>query len=82
MTDRLTESDRAANIVRLVGIVQRMVEESGDAAGFDAAHWTAAFLARPNHALGGQLPIECMRTQEGHAIVERLVLNMQCGAYL
>lgn len=82
MTDRLTENDRAANVARLVGIVQRMVEESGDPAGFDAAHWTATFLERPNHALGGQLPIEFMRTEQGHAVVERLVLNMQCGAYL
>ena len=82
MTDRLTESDRAAHIARLVGIVQRMVEESGDPTGFDAAHWTAAFLARPNHALGGHLPSECMRTERGRAIVERLLLSMQSGAYL
>jgi len=65
MIDRLTESDRAAHTARLVGIVQKMVEESGDATGFDVAHWTAAFLARPNHALGGQLPSECMGTEEG-----------------
>lgn len=82
MTDRLTESDRAANIVRLVGIVQRMIDESGDPAGFDAAHWTARFLARPNPALGWQLPIELMRTEQGYAVVEHLDLSMQCGVYL
>lgn len=82
MTDRQPEGDRAGHIARLVGIVQKMVEESGDPTGFDAAHWTAAFLARPNHALGGQPPSEYMTTEEGRAIVERLVLSMQSGAYL
>lgn len=82
MNDRLTEGDHAANIARVIGIVQRMVKESGDPTGFDAARWTAAFLARPNHAMGGQQPLEYMQIQEGYAIVERLVLNMQCGAYL
>ena len=82
MTDRPTDSDRAAHIARLVGIVQKMVEESGDPTGFDAARWTAAFLARPNHALGGELPSGYMRRGEGRAIVERLVLTMQSGAYL
>jgi hypothetical protein len=83
MTSRLIiESDSAADVARLVGIVQRMVEESGDPTGFDAMLWTTAFLARPNHALAGQLPSEYMKTEEGRAIVERLVLNMQSGAYL
>jgi len=82
MTDCFNEGDRATYIARLVGIVQKMVDESGDPTGFDAANWTAAFLARPNHALGGQLPSECLRTEEGRAIVERLLLSMQSGAYL
>jgi uncharacterized protein (DUF2384 family) len=82
MTDCLSDGDRATHIARFVGVVQKMVEESGDPTGFDAAKWTAAFLARPNHALGGQLPSECMRTEEGRAIIERLLLSMQSGTYL
>jgi len=75
------ESERALGIARLVGQVQRVVAESGESKGFDAAQWTAAWLARPNQALGGTAPGEFMDTADGRALVSGLIAQMQSGAY-
>jgi putative toxin-antitoxin system antitoxin component (TIGR02293 family) len=75
------DSERALGIARLVGQVQRIVEESGEPEGFDAARWTAAWLAQPNDALGGQSPGAFMDTADGRALVAGLVSQMQSGAY-
>lgn len=75
------ESERALGIARLVGQVEKIVAESGDAAGFDAAGWTAAWLQRPNPALGGKAPGDFMDTADGRALVSGLVAQMQGGAY-
>lgn len=65
----------------LVALVQRVVGESGDPVGFDAAAWTSRWLSRPLPALGGTCPMEYMGTQEGRALLERLIMRMQSGAY-
>lgn len=75
------ESERALGIARLVGQVERIVGESGNAEGFDAAKWTAAWLQRPNRALGGKTPGEYMDTSDGRALVAGLIAQMQSGAY-
>lgn len=75
------ELDRERAIGRLTRRVQTIVEESGKPEGFDAARWTAAFLLRPMRALGGKTPCEFMDTEEGQALIENLLLRMQCGAY-
>lgn len=75
------ESERALGIARLVGQVQALVRESGQPEGFDAAQWTAAWLQRPNPALGGRAPGDYMDTADGRELVASLVAQMQSGAY-
>ncbi len=73
------ESERALGMGRIVGRVGRIVCESGDPEGFDAAKWTAAWLDRPNPALGGQRPSVYMDTADGRALVAGLLFQMQSG---
>ena len=75
------ESERALGIARLVGLVEKIVAESGEPAGFDAAQWTAAWLEESNNALGGKTPGDFMDTADGRALVAGLVAQMQSGAY-
>ena len=75
------ESERALGIARLVGLVEKIVAESGEPVGFDAAQWTAAWLEGPNNALGGKTPGDFMDTADGRALVAGLVAQMQSGAY-
>jgi putative toxin-antitoxin system antitoxin component (TIGR02293 family) len=75
------ESERALGLSRLIGQVQRVVAESGTPEGFDAARWTAQWLAEPNAALGGQTPGEFMDTADGRSLVAGLIEQMQSGAY-
>lgn len=65
----------------LVALVQRVVDESGDPAGFDASAWATAWVAEPCPALGGRCPGDYLQTEEGQAMISRLILQMQSGAY-
>ena len=76
------ESERVLGIARLVGQVDAMVRESGNSEGFDAAKWVAAWLDRPQPALGGRRPAELMDTADGRGLVADLVARMQSGAYV
>lgn len=75
------ESERVLGIARLVGQVDAIVKESGQPEGFDAAKWVAAWLDRPQAALGGKRPAELMDTADGRNIVSDLIARMQSGAY-
>ena len=75
------ESARVLGMARLVGQVQRMVEESGQPEGFDAAAWVARWIERPVPALGGLRPAELLDTAEGQAIVANVLSRAQTGAY-
>jgi putative toxin-antitoxin system antitoxin component (TIGR02293 family) len=75
------ESERVLGIARLVGQVETIVKESGNVQEFDAARWVAAWLERPQPALGGTRPAELMDTAEGRSIVSDLIARMQSGAY-
>jgi putative toxin-antitoxin system antitoxin component (TIGR02293 family) len=75
------ESERVLGIARLVGQVDSMVRESGNAEGFDAARWVAAWLDSPQPVLGGKRPAELMDTSDGRSIVSDLIARMQSGAY-
>ena len=75
------ESERVLGVASLIGKVQTMVEESGDPAGFDAAHWVADWLAKPLPALGGATPASYMDTFEGQKLVAELLSMSQSGAY-
>lgn len=75
------ESERVLGVEALIGLVQTMVEQSGDPAGFDAARWVSDWLARPLPALGGQTPASYMDTFEGQKLVADLLATSQSGAY-
>ncbi len=75
------ESERLMGIARLVGQVEQMVRESGEAQGFDAARWVADWLEIPLAALGGIRPAALMDTAEGRRMVSDLLAQMQSGAY-
>jgi putative toxin-antitoxin system antitoxin component (TIGR02293 family) len=75
------ESSRVLGMARLVGQVQSMVAESGQAQAFDAGAWVSNWLEQAVPALGGRRPEEFMDTPEGQGIVSRLVAQMQSGAY-
>lgn len=75
------ESERVLGVEMLVGLVQTMVEQSGDPTGFDAARWLALWLVEPVPALGGNTPASYMDTFEGQKLVTQLLLMSQSGAY-
>lgn len=75
------ESSRVLGLSRLVGQVQALVDDAGDAAGFDAAVWAAGWLEQPLPALGGQRPAGLMDTAEGQHIVFHLLGQIGSGAY-
>lgn len=77
----VSSSERALGLVRLVGQVKQMVEESGNANGFDAPIWVGQWLDRPLPALGGKTPGEFMDTTPGQELVSHLLAQAQSGAY-
>ncbi|MCC7051617.1 MAG: DUF2384 domain-containing protein [Gemmatimonadaceae bacterium] len=75
------ESERLLGVATLVALAGRMVQESGDPAGFDAGRWTSHWLRTPAPALGGVPPMALMDTADGRAVVHQLLTQMQSGAY-
>jgi putative toxin-antitoxin system antitoxin component (TIGR02293 family) len=77
----IEHGERLIGFSKLVGQVQVMVEQSGDATGFDAAKWLGAWVERPLPALSGKCPADYMDTSEGQQLVSGLIARMQSGAY-
>lgn len=77
----LGEGERVVGVALLLGQVEAMVAQSGDAQGFDAAAWMARWMDRPQPALGGQRPGDLVDTADGRALVSDLLARMQSGAY-
>jgi putative toxin-antitoxin system antitoxin component (TIGR02293 family) len=75
------ESERVIGFAKLVGQVQAMVNESGDATGFDAPKWVAGWMDRPMPALNGRTPGEYMDTSEGQQMVAGLLERARSGAF-
>lgn len=75
------QSERVVGLERLVGQVEAMVKQSGNAEGFDAGRWVGDWLQRPLPALGGKKPAEFMDTMEGQNLVARFLAQSQSGAY-
>lgn len=75
------ESERVLGIETLIGMVQAMVERSGDPAGFDAARSVADWLSKPLPALAGATPASYMDTFEGQKMVGDLLAMSESGAY-
>jgi uncharacterized protein (DUF2384 family) len=75
------ESERVLGVETLIDMVQAMVEQSGEPAGFDAARWVADWLTKPLPALAGATPASYMDTFEGQKLVAELLSMSQSGAY-
>jgi len=75
------ESEKVLGMGVLINLVQKMVEQSGGTAGFDAARWVSTWLAKPLPALGGKTPASYMDTFEGQRLVADLLSMSQSGAY-
>ena len=75
------ESERVLGVVRLVGQIQAIVEESGDPEGFDAAAWLSRWLDEPLAALGGVRPLDMLDTIEGQSLVSASLARIQGAAY-
>jgi uncharacterized protein (DUF2384 family) len=75
------ESERVLGVETLIGMVQSMVEQSGDPEGFDAPRWVATWLAQPLPALAGATPASYMDTFEGQKLVAEILSMSQSGAY-
>jgi len=75
------ESERVLGVQALIGQVQTMVEQSGNAAGFDTAAWLSRWLNTPVQALGGKTPASYLDTVEGQKYIANLLDTMQSGAY-
>ncbi|USX11689.1 MbcA/ParS/Xre antitoxin family protein [Oxalobacteraceae bacterium OTU3CAMAD1] len=75
------ESERVLGVETLIGMVQTMVEQSGDPTGFDAARWLSEWLTKPLPALAGETPASYMDTFEGQKLVSELLSMSQSGAY-
>lgn len=75
------ESERVLGMALLVGQVQTMVDQSGDAAGFDAAAWVGEWIESPLPALGNLPPAQFMDTAAGQQLVSRLLAQAQSGAF-
>jgi putative toxin-antitoxin system antitoxin component (TIGR02293 family) len=75
------ESERIVGLAKLIGQVETMVKESGDASSFKPAKWFSAWIAEPIAALGGRRPEELLDTADGRDTVSRLLAQMQSGTY-
>ena len=75
------EGERVLGVGRLLGQVQTMVRDSGNAEGFDSPAWLSAWMSTPVPALGGARPLDLMDTMTGQAMVSQLLSQMQSGAY-
>ncbi|WP_169740131.1 antitoxin Xre-like helix-turn-helix domain-containing protein [Paraburkholderia acidipaludis] len=78
------QSERVVGMAKLVGLVQTIVDESGDdglAGDFDGVVWLEKWLSEPNPALAGALPSTYLDTREGQEILSTLIRQMQSGAY-
>ena len=68
-------------VAELADLVQTMVNESGDAANFDAKLWATEWLSSPVPAIGWRRPLELMAMQAGRDLLKNLLKRSQSGAY-
>ncbi|RQS18907.1 DUF2384 domain-containing protein [Burkholderia sp. Bp8992] len=66
---------------RLVNLVRKMGDESGEPAGFDAKKWLCTWLHEEVPSLGWKKPATYLDTVEGEELEARTLLSMQTGAY-
>ncbi len=69
------------NRAELIDVVEKMVRESGDPAGFDSERWLERWMSEGVPALAGRRPADLVGTPEGFESVKTVLLRMQSGAY-
>lgn len=69
------------DIATLTVLVQGMVAESGEQAGFDARAWLDHWLTSVVPALGSRRPVDVLNEPDGLEVVKSLLLRAQSGAY-
>lgn len=75
------DTERVLGVMRLIGQLEAIVEESGIGQGFDAAHWLSNWLHEPVPDLGGVKPLSPLATMARHAMVADVLAKVQSGAY-
>lgn len=75
------DSEKVLGVATLIGQVESLIADSGVSEGFDAAEWVGRWLSAPHRALGGQLPLSYLDTNEGLSLVADLLARQQSGAY-
>lgn len=75
------DSERVLGVTQLVAEAQRVVEESGEREGFDAAAWVGEWIQTPVPALGNRRPEEYLDTAMGQLQVLQILRQMQSGTY-
>lgn len=73
--------DSEDDLASLCAVVQRMVEESGTSAGFDARAWLERWMTEEVPALGPKRPIDVLQEPGGFERVQTILKGMQSGAY-
>lgn len=77
----LTDSDLFVGVVKLIGQVDSIVNQSGAPVGFSAPAWFRQFIEQPVKALGGIKPAHLLDTTDGREAISQLLSQMQSGAY-
>jgi len=73
--------ERIIGMQRLLGQVQAMVVESGNAKGFDAGRWLGEWIEQPMPALDGRRPAEYLGDSAGREWISRLLRQIQASAF-
>lgn len=69
------------DIATLTVLVQGMLAESGEQAGFDERAWLDHWLSGVVPALGNRRPIDVLKEPDGLEVVRSLLSRAQSGAY-
>jgi uncharacterized protein (DUF2384 family) len=69
------------DIATLTVLVQGMLAESGEQAGFDARAWLDHWLSGVVPALGNRRPVDVLKEPDGLEVVRSLLSRAQSGAY-
>lgn len=75
------QGERVLATSSLIGLVEKIVKESGNPKGFDSAAWLGSWLDQPHPALAGKTPGSYLDTSEGIGMVRDLLIRAQTGAY-
>ena len=74
-------SNRTQAEADLLRLVEKVIQESGDAESFNASAWLKRWLSTPNPALNSATPNSYLGTKEGRSLVAGLLEKMQSGAF-